>query len=87
MNVIPCKDCISFAICNSKVHKLNGVYKTQFIVHEIENCSLFIDWLNQHQPPYNYRISKIQLKMFCDCFNIKYDIFPDYDLLRNLEQY
>ena len=87
MKNIPCKDCICFAVCNSKVHKLNGVYKTQFIINEVKDCSLFTDWLNQYQQPYNYRISKTQLKIFCDCFNVKYDIFPEYDLLRHLERY
>jgi len=87
MKPLPCKDCICFAVCNSKVQQFNGVYKTQFIIIKIGNCSLFSDWLYQHPKPYHYDISRQQLKLFCECFNLKYDVKPDYNLLRHLDRH
>lgn len=78
---IPCKDCICFASCNAKVHQLNGVYKTQFIVRILEYCSLFDKWLSKSSCKNSYIR---ELKIICECFNLKYDITPDYNLLRHL---
>jgi len=80
MDVIPCKDCIVFAMCNSKVQKLNGVYKTQFIVRKLDSCSLFSEWLYRHGDSYSYQIKTSHIKHFSKFFKIKFDIEPDYHL-------
>ena len=83
MDVIPCKDCIVFAICNSKVKKLEGVYKTQFILHKIDRCSLIRTWIDRG--PYTHDIKDECLKAFVKCFKIKYDVLPDTHLRRHLK--
>jgi len=85
MNQIPCKDCIVFALCNSRVKRLNGVYKTQFIIRDLEKvrCSLFHDWLYQTSTnAYSYEVPVVQMKEFAAFYKIKYDIDPDTNLLR-----
>lgn len=75
---IPCKNCIVFAICNSKVQKLNGVYKTQFIIRNLDRCSLFSDWIyRKRNGKYSYSVTKQHIRYFAAFYNIKYDIEPD----------
>ena len=85
MNNIPCKNCICFAICNAKVKKLNGVYKTQFIIRKLENCSLFSNWVykSRTNSPYQTLYPVSTMREFANLFKIKYDIEPDYHLVRN----
>ena len=89
MNTLPCKDCICFAVCNAKVYRLNIVYKTQFVIRELGNCSLLNKWATDYNEgcyPYSglYNACEEQLKVLCECFNLKYDVKPDYNLLRHL---
>lgn len=81
MKKIPCRDCIVFAICNSKVQKLNGVYKTQFILRHLESCSLFSDWAHKADGAYHYQYAEQQMKHFASFFKIKYDVVPDRHLV------
>ena len=95
MKPIPCKDCICFAVCNAKVHRLDGVYKTRFVIYELHGCSLINNWIDtfnndgngNHYPYSIYSSSKEQLKIICKCFNLKYDIIPEYNLLRHLNHF
>ena len=80
MKKIPCRNCIVFAICNSKVQKLNGVYKTQFIMNKLTSCSLFSDWAYKVHNTYNYQYTEQQMKHFTSFFKIKYDVMPDSHL-------
>jgi len=85
---IPCQDCICFALCNSKVKHMEGVYKSQFIIQRIEqHCSLLYNWERKEiegtYDSYKY-ITNVRLEYFCRFFNIQLDNKPDYNLLRHL---
>ena len=76
---IPCRECISFAICNSKVKKLDGVYKTHFIIHALlRQCKLLDTWA--YSAARLYQIQTQQIKHFASFYNIRYDIKPDKHL-------
>jgi len=77
---IPCRDCIVFAICNAKVQKLDGVYKTQFIIRKLDSCSLFSDWLYMTDNQYHYQVSEQQMRHFASFFKIRYDVKADQHL-------
>jgi hypothetical protein len=87
---IPCKDCICFALCNSKVKQLNGVYKTHFIMRQLIDCSLFNDWYIHRTPFFIKKAifnpdTNYYEKTFSNFYNIKYDVNPDIHLLRHLK--
>ena len=73
---IPCKDCIIFAMCNSKVKKFDGVYKTQFIVRELYTCSLFSAWYYDR----GNHLDIEKLRNFTQLYNIRLDTKPDHHL-------
>lgn len=85
---IPCNNCICFALCNSKVKYFEGLYKTRFILLELEKqCSLINDWLwvLRHERSSMYQEHDPErIKAFCKFFKIKHDNHPDYNLLRHL---
>jgi len=84
--MIPCKDCIVFALCNAKAHQLNGVYKTRYIIQRLENrCSLLRSWA--HFGAKNpFGVTDSRKKRFCKTFKIKLNDTPDYNLLRHIKQ-
>lgn len=81
MDKCPCKDCVSFAICNAIVKKFELIYKTQHIVLELKlKCTLIRDWFH-----YNYYPSHDHgYEEFTETYNIRKNMTPDYHLLRNL---
>ena len=80
---IPCKDCICYALCNAKVKKLYKVYKTHYLLRELEGCELFMKWLNGGTPIYASKIPTESIEAFCKVFNIEMDIEPDVHLKRH----
>jgi len=82
-DTIPCKDCIVFALCNSKAHQLDGVYKTRFLIQKLSNrCNLLYVWIYYGAP--SYQISESRKEAFCNVFHIKLNDTPDYNLLKHL---
>jgi hypothetical protein len=83
--MIPCKDCIVFALCNARVHQLNGVYKTHYIIQRLENrCNLLSSWV--HIGAKNmFEVTDLRKKLFCRAFKIKLNDTPDYNLLRHID--
>lgn len=89
MTTIPCKNCIVFALCNSKISRYKGVYKTNHIYPKLK-CEMLRDWLS-HPPTsssyYFYDPPLEKLKQFCKTFNMKLNIGADTHLTRHLKEY
>jgi hypothetical protein len=95
---IPCQDCICFAICNSIVKSLDGVYKVRYITPLlIRKCDLFRKWnmwsyiSRDHGDAYLVNKSQRALEekqaiLFCECFGLKQNIKPDYNLIRHISE-
>jgi len=87
---IPCKNCICFAICNSIVQNLNGVYKSRFIAMKLgRKCCLISNWYYKEEIP-KFNPSTYPhpdcVRELCRFYNIKYDSKPDYNLLTHIGQ-
>ena len=85
MEPIPCHNCICFALCNAKMQKISGVYKTNHAMRVLDRCSLFYDWAYQTKNPYSYRATHDVMLVVCKEYHMKFDIKPDTHLLRHIE--
>lgn len=65
-DIIPCKDCISFAMCNSKISEVKKITSTELIdvVKEIHtNCSLIHQYINKYKSSIILSNHKIKLDL------------------------
>lgn len=65
-DIIPCKNCISFAMCNSKISEVKKATSTDLIdvVKEIHtNCSLIHKYINKYKSSILLNNSKIKLDL------------------------